>query len=392
MSQRIRVLFVSGTLSGGGAERVTSTLLQHLDRTRFEPHLLLLRHHVTYPLPDDVPLDYLHQPQHDKAGRVRTLSAMARRQPWILWQTIRGIQRVIERERPEVVVSNIAEVNVVTGEAIRRCRIRPRWVARFGNLPSREGRLVTLGLRHVLRHSDQVIVNAHAMLDPVREFFHLPPQRCRVLVNPTDFERIDEQASQPPGIALPAVQADELVLLAVGRLAAAKRYDLMLNAVERVAKTHRIRLWICGQGPMRETLQHRVATSAVLQRVVDFLGFVNNPYAVMRRANVLVMTSDYEGLPNALIEAQGLGLPAISTDCQTGPSEIIDDGQTGMLVRVGDQVGFEQAVMMLLDDPKRWRDRGERAMLRARNRYGIRAVLLQWQGMLAEVSAMRQEA
>ena len=119
---------------------------------------------------------------------------------------------------------------------------------------------------------------------------------------------------------------------------------------------------------------------------VHLAGFVDNPYAWMAASDLFALTSDYEGLPNALIEAQGLGLPAVSTDCPFGPNEIIEPGVTGLLVPPGDVAALADAMAQLLADPERRRALGAAARRRARALYGIENLLPSLHELLEEAA------
>jgi glycosyltransferase involved in cell wall biosynthesis len=106
----------------------------------------------------------------------------------------------------------------------------------------------------------------------------------------------------------------------------------------------------------------------------------------MRAADLLLLTSDFEGLPNALIEAQGLGLPAVATRCDFGPDEVVADGETGVLVPTGDPEALTAAVAALLGDPERRRRMGEAAARRARELFGLERVLPHWEALLEEAA------
>jgi glycosyltransferase involved in cell wall biosynthesis len=144
-------------------------------------------------------------------------------------------------------------------------------------------------------------------------------------------------------------------------------------------------LWICGDGPLREKTSRDIAARG-LGDSVKLLGFQQNPYALMRQATVFVMTSDHEGLPNALIEAQGLGIPAVSTRCPYGPDEIIEDGKTGILVNVGDSRAIAEAIEGLLTNPQRRKEMAEAARNRARSLFDKSTLIKAWEDVLMERS------
>jgi glycosyltransferase involved in cell wall biosynthesis len=105
----------------------------------------------------------------------------------------------------------------------------------------------------------------------------------------------------------------------------------------------------------------------------------------MRQADVFLLTSEFEGLPNSLIEAQALGIPAVSTDCPTGPAEIIERGTTGVLVPVGNAAAIADAILDMLSDAPSRRRMAAAARVRARSLFDYRAIIDQWQVRLAEM-------
>jgi glycosyltransferase involved in cell wall biosynthesis len=104
----------------------------------------------------------------------------------------------------------------------------------------------------------------------------------------------------------------------------------------------------------------------------------------MRQAAIYVLSSDYEGLPNALIEAQGLGLPAVATRCPHGPEEIIDDGKTGLLTPVGDARELAEAMVKLLSNEPRRRQMGQAAKLYARRLFDASHLTRGWEQVMLE--------
>jgi len=146
-----------------------------------------------------------------------------------------------------------------------------------------------------------------------------------------------------------------------------------------------VRLWMCGTGPWEERIVRRAA-ALDLEDAVRMLGFQDNPFALMRAADLFLSTSDFEGLPNALIEAQGLGLPAVATRCPYGTAEVVEEGVTGRLVPPGDAVALAEAAGALLADPEARQAMGGVAAVRARERFGLDRLLPRWQDLLDEVA------
>ena len=362
--RRIEVLMLSISLNRGGAERFVSTLLMHLDRARFKPALCLLRKDVGYPLPDDVPFGVLeyHRPTH-------------------FFRAVRGLRGLIEQLQPDVVLSNGAATGMVTGMALRRCRADPSWIARIDNNPRyHDTGLRKFVLKRVYRRADCFVVNSRGVLADLAACYPFARRKSQVMMNPTDFARIDALAQQPP---VQQAAPDVPVVIAVGRLFPQKRLDLLIDAFARVLRGLRAELWICGEGPERHKIERKVA-HLTLGPNVRILGHCPNPFALMHQAAVYALSSDYEGLPNALIEAQGLGLPAVATRCPHGPEEIIDDGKTGLLVPVGNPRELAEALVKLLSNEPRRRQMGQAAKLHARRRFDASHLARGWEQLILQ--------
>lgn len=358
----ISLLVVSTSLNIGGAQRFTSTLLEHLDRNKIQPSLALLRDDVGYPLPADVKVHLL------RYGCATHLPRAAR-----------NLRRVVEQTRPTVVLSNITATNLVTGLSLRRCRHRPVWLARIGNNPRYHDDFVRRCIaRRVYPSADRFVVNSTGLVQEVAGCYPVAAGRIDVLPNPTDFSYVDHQAAMSPDYER---SKDRPLLVAVGRLFQQKRYDVMIDAFARVAAQRPAELWICGEGPARKQIDLQI-NKLGLQRSVRLLGFCGNPYALMKQADLFLMSSDHEGSPNALIEAQGLGIPAISTRCPHGPDEVIDNGQTGQLVPVGDVAAMSNAILALLGNDSLRQQMAASAQRVARKRFAVVRLTRQWEELL----------
>lgn len=363
-AERIKVMFVAPSLSGGGAERFVSTLATHLDRDRFQVSICLMRDDRTYPVPADVSVTVLHK-----------------RKFWHLPRTIFRLRRLIASERPDVVVGTITFTNWLIGAAVLCYSKRPRTVACFANNPEREyGGLYQKTFRHLvswlLSGMDGYVANSAELSGLVDRWYRLKSP-CNVVRYPVDFEAIENAAEASSGVSF---SADSIKLIAVGRLVAQKRMDELINVFARIAKTKDVKLDILGDGPLRQKLQHQI-TSLGLDESVTIHGFVENPYPWIKAADIFVLSSEYEGLPGVLVEAQGLGRPAVATNCKTGPAEIIEDGKTGFLVPVNDTDAIERRLIQLIDDPELRKTMGENAARRCRDLFQCHQQVLEWQAI-----------
>ncbi len=357
----IRLLLVTHSLSGGGAERFVSTLANNLDSERFTIAIATATDRTGYRISSRTELFPL--------GFRGVLS---------LPRTVGRLTAMIDRWRPDLLLSNVLSTNCLVGAALRRSTHQPPWVARIGNAPElSEPLLQKWWARKCYPRASSLVSNSERMRTAIARHYPALADRCVSLANPTDFARIDRLAAEGSRSAGSAEVATVLWV--------EKRPELALAAVAQARKRVSLRLQICGEGPLRRKIERQVARRG-LDDVVELLGFCDNPYARMAGADTLLMTSDYEGLPNALIEAQGLGLPAVSTACPYGPDEIVKPGETGFLVEPGDVTGTGEALVRLVEDPALRTRMGAAARLRARQLFGLDRLLPLWQAHLLDAA------
>jgi glycosyltransferase involved in cell wall biosynthesis len=170
-------------------------------------------------------------------------------------------------------------------------------------------------------------------------------QNLDCLYNPVNLRRIRELAKERPAVTL-----ESQYIVAAGRLNPEKNFSCLLDAYASSQARRSFKLLILGEGPERPALEQRIRTLG-LERQVILPGFMRNPYPYLANARCLVLSSLHEGFPVILIEALGLGRPVISTDCETGPREIIVQGENGLLVPSADVAALSEALdQVCLDD------------------------------------------
>lgn len=313
---RRKVLLIVPSLIAGGAQRVFSILLQHLDRARFEPHLAVLQ--ATGPYLKDVPSDVVI---HDlEVSRVR--------------YALPAIVRVIRTVRPDCVLSTLGHLNLTLMWARpflpsqTRLLIREAAVATsFLELETRYPAIWKWLYRRFYRQADKIVCLSDSMSRDLVERFHLPPEKLVRIYNPVDVDRVRAMAAG--GNPLEGAGPH---LVAASRLCRQKGFDVLLNAMPDVlARIPAAHLWILGDGPLESELK-RQAMRLGLNRSVSFLGFQENPWPYLKHADVFVLASRYEGLPNVVLESLALGLPVVATNCPGGLEEIRGAGNPVTLV------------------------------------------------------------
>ncbi len=380
----MKVCFVIPSLSGGGAERVAVTVLSSLDPARYERVLYLFANEGVY-------FDRL-----DPGVQV----VIASRRSWLarLWE----LARFLRSAKPAIVMPFLSYF--ITAVAAWLAGGQSRVVFNQGTPttgfledpdfvwqhPWRR-RVFALLTRLFYSRADAVVVTSRGVADDLIERYCVPRERIRVLHNPVDLDAIVTAALEP----FDGTAGDGPVVVAAGRLAGVKNYPLLIEALGLMGAKDEPkgsspqnllwvpRLWILGDGPGLERLEQLARERGVGDRV-RFWGFQQNPWRIISRADVFVLTSTYEGFGNVLIEAMACGVPVVATR-SPGTAEIIEDGVNGLLVD-HDANAVAAAIARVLADG----DLRERLIVQARTRvqqYSVPRVAERYDRLFQELAA-----
>lgn len=334
----MRVAIFIPSYGDGGVERMLVNLagglaargieVDFLTRTRSAPYLDRL----------DPAVRFIATPK----GGLTTL--------WMAWRYLRS-------RRPDIVLCGKDRAGQQMATARRfgggRCKLVMRpgttYSQRFAELSPWSRWRAKRRVRRVYGAADAVVGNAQAVVDDVAFAAGLPANRVHLIRNPVVTPDLLEQAARPavlPGFA----DGDPPVVLAVGRLAQVKGFDLLIRAFAQVHAQRRLRLVILGEGRLRASLEQLAAALGIAD-AVSMPGFEPNPYPYLARAALFVLSSRREGSPNALTEALALGTPVVSTDCPSGPREVLGNGTVAPLVPMDDVDALAAAMATVLDAP-----------------------------------------
>ncbi len=219
--------------------------------------------------------------------------------------------------------------------------------------------------RRALARADLAVCVATGMVPALTEI-GLPAERVRTVTNGVDLDRLLAAAKQAPEVVLPPGRS----IVGCGRLHRQKGFDLLVraHAMARDAGAPAHHLVIVGDGPDRAALEELAGELGVADTVV-FTGFVENPHAIISRAEVFVLPSRWEGYPLALVEAVCCATPSIAAACVSGPDEVLDGGRFGELVPAEDEGALGAALARHLHDPKPLRERAALGASEARVRF-----------------------
>ncbi|MVO98683.1 glycosyltransferase [Paenibacillus sp. N10] len=330
--KKIRVLFFITSLAGGGAEKVVSLLLSALNPKVYDLHLLVNRYEGPYVdlIPSHVTITEL------KSERLRS--------------SLKHIVKELKEIQPDVVISHLWEINVLTILAKKIGKLKFKTILCEHSTINRKRFFGANTIRKWAYSKSNIIVGVSEGLGiEIEQILKVAKKKIRVIYNPVIGNDFAARVKAP--CTHPWFQEEIPVLIGLGRLVPEKRFDLFVEAIKELNNSMiPVRGIILGEGPLRKELENQ-RDLLNLNGTIDLLGFVENPLPYLNLGSVFIQTSDYEGLPTALIEAVACGIKIVATNTHTGTEEVLGNGLYGRIVSRGDLRGIvEQTKEILLEN------------------------------------------
>jgi glycosyltransferase involved in cell wall biosynthesis len=371
-----RIVFVTTSLSFGGAERALILLAGGLVKKGYKIDIITLAgvEYDFYPLPEGV--NRLALGITGKSSGIAQAMRNNLYRFWVLRQAINSL-------KPDLVIPFVSVTNILTLFSLIGTSY-PVIVNEQNSIKD----LPNQWWHYFLRFTYPLAFKVASVSEGVdSDFAWLPKSKRVVIYNPLTPINYDELAldSLPPG-----VDPEKKWVVAMGRLVYQKNFPLLLQAFKTIADRHpNWQLLIFGEGILRAELEQLRDDLGLSQQVV-FPGVTKNPFAIFQHSQLFVMSSHWEGLPAVLFEALSCGLPVVSTDCPSGPREIIRDGVDGILVPTDDASALAAAMNRLMSDE------GERQRLAARapevrERFSLKEILGKWESLINEAIENRRK-
>ena len=335
-----KIAFVLPSLRGGGAERVILNIIRGLNEKGYDIDLVLVK--------------AVGQFLNNVPPRVRIIDLNSKRALTSLF----ALTNYLNTQKPAIVFPSLPHISVVTLLARLLSRSRPIVVPIEHNTLSRSvlyadnlrGRLLPYFMRLVYARADRIVAVSVGVSKDLIETLTIDSSSVSVIYNPVITQKVITSSFDTSDH--PWFNGSECpVVLGAGRLTQAKGFNVLVNAFALLRKTRPARLILIGEGPEQSNLKQLVEQHK-LEADVSMPGFVSNPYVYFRQSSVFVLSSLWEGLPTVLIEALACGTRIISTDCPSGPKEILENGRWGVLVPVNDIVSLAEQMSNLLEQPK----------------------------------------
>lgn len=344
MTQNLpRLALFYGRLGGGGAERMLVNIARGFVERGFPTDLVLSRAGGSHMwlVPPDV--------------RVVDLQSSG------TFHNVPKLINYLKRELPYALLTTTHYANEIALWAKRLSRVPTKIIVREANHLSQLAQYESnSGYRNQLRYrlmpwlarsfypwADGVVAVSQGVAEDLTKITNLSLKQIKVIYNPTITPELAEKAQKP--VEHPWFVNDAPpVILGAGKLHPQKDFPTLIRAFAKVRQIREARLVILGWGKERSRLE-ALAEELGLSNEIDFLDHVKNPYAYMAKADVFVLSSAWEGLPNVLIEALAVGVPVVATDCPSGPREILHGGQYGWLTPVANPQAMAEAILKVLD-------------------------------------------
>jgi len=292
---------------------------------------------------------------------------------------LRGILRELRRFEPQIVHTHLAKAGAL-GRLAARISRTPAVFHTFhghvfsGYFPGAVSRAIVRAERGLARWTDRILVPGETVRGEILRHRIAPATRVLAYPPSVDWEEFDRDAGAPDPAAshgLTSLRLDGIggpVLGVVGRLVPIKGHTTLFHAAALLAaQGARFRLVVAGDGPERGALEALAARLGLGDRI-RFVGFVRNRAALYRNLDLLVLPSESEGVPVALLEGMAAGVPVVATTVG-GIPEVVESGRTGLLVAPSDPVALAGALLALVDSPATLREMGRRAAEGARERF-----------------------
>lgn len=374
---RYRVLLAITSSDVGGAEGIVRDLALRLDRRRFEPMVCSLREPgqmADAVAAAGIPVVTFHLSEKPRSGEmVRAVFALAHQ---------------LRAQRIDVVHSLLYRANIIARLASRIVRNRPAVITGHHSIEPYGGRLVTSLSRYSRSLSDRCVVPSRAVRDVLIHDEGVLPARVAVIGNGIDLSRFHPSNNGRQRSEF-GIRPNDLVIGAVGRLSPEKAFDVLLQAIAELRHDQiPVQLLLVGDGPERTRLEQETKRLN-LDPFVHFLGMQRDVQPLYAMSDVFVLASLHEAAPMTVMEAMACGCAVITTT-RGGAPELVEDGESGLLVEPGTVAPLAAALRRLAAAPDERRRLAAAAVDRARSHFDVVRMVREHEHLYASLAEARR--
>lgn len=338
-----KIAFFMHNFNGGGAEKVTLKTATELAKKGYDVTLIMRECKGT--LKDIVPrnIKVIDLKINNKSKIIRNLKNIIR------------LKKSLEQEKFDVVFGVTFNMCVLLGFTVKFIINKPRIIAIMHRTISQEKykfmKIRKLIMNCVSTDIEKIVFVSEGARKDYIKFMKISEEKTLTIYNPIVSDEIFNLSKEKVECDWLDNGRDYKTILNIGRLSKEKNQILLLKAFKIVSEKVDSKLIILGEGNLKTELI-KFAYKEKIDDKVMFYGFTKNPYAFLNKADLFVLSSDYEGLPTVLIEAMACGCNVVSTNCPYGPDEILDHGKYGILAKVNDEEDLAEKIINALAKPK----------------------------------------
>lgn len=341
LTNKKKVSFFIPTLNAGGIEANTIRLAKGFIKDGFQVDLLVANSNGEY--------------KERVSNEVNIIDFKCNK----IIKTLPKLIRYIKTEKPSVLISASEGANIVTSISrffLRRystkiiISIRTHLSTEYSETNSKMKRFFPMISKVFYPKVDGIVTVSRGVAEDVSELLQIPLKKISVIYNPIVDDTIEALSSEKIEHPFFKDSRDYPIILGAGRLTKQKDFETLLYAFKEVRKKMMCKLVIIGEGEERKRLEALIQELNISDDT-DLIGFVQNPYSYMKNADLFVLSSAWEGFGNVIVEAMATGTNIVSTNCPSGPSEILEGGVYGELVDVGDYKNLSEGIIKVLKNP-----------------------------------------
>lgn len=381
----MKIAFLINSLTSGGAEKIVVTIVNKLQKENYEVELICLEKNNFYNLSKDIKIKYLTNNSGDSNGikklfQIPFLAFKLRN--YIIANDIQIVQSHLYRANYINVLSNILG-------AKHQTQIVNHGIASRYKIKGLLGKINLFLIQSLYSKAHTIITISKEMKNDLNNLFLFRNNQL-VINNPYDLENINCLKIEENKEFL--FDSKKTYLITMGRLIKLKRYDDVIKSLKNLPEN--VELILLGDGQEKENLK-ALTEKLNLKERTHFIGNVKNPFNYLSRADIFILSSETEGFPNSLIEALSCNLPVISTDCISGPREILAPKtessellkkdfkveEFGILYPVNNVMELSKAIIFLLENPNIYEDLKLKSIKRA-NDFSIEKIIIQYKKVL----------
>ncbi|MGB9735997.1 MAG: glycosyltransferase family 4 protein [bacterium] len=350
----MKIVFVIPSLGTGGAERIVSLLSKIFFKNGYEVYIIIFHE----------PIKYGYEGRLIDINVPHTSNFL--KKPFIFLRRLFSIRTHIKAIKPDLIISFLETANIPT--VFANMGYKYKHIISIQNNPDRFS-FYHKWFLHFYRYAYKVVVVSNAIKHHMMDRYKM--RNIEVIYNSINLEEIDYMLKDklPESIKIPYI-------LMVGRLTYQKGIDILIRAFYKAFKDAPVNLVIAGEGKDRFVLEQLVKTLH-LENKVFLIGNVQNPFILYKNALFLVLSSRWEGFANVLVEALACSCPVIASNCPYGPSEVLEDGEYGILVPPEDESALANAMKLMYENVELRKKFSEKAFRRA-EAFDLKHIYKKW--------------